>query len=52
LLAMADRAVTEGFLRDVNRELLLTDTDAARLLDRLEGYVIPVMDKWMGRADR
>jgi uncharacterized protein (TIGR00730 family) len=52
LLAMADRAVAEGFLRDVNRELLLTDTDAARLLDRLEGYVIPVMDKWMGRADR
>src|ERR1700722_11653894 len=31
LLAMADRAVAEGFLRDLNRQLLLTDTDPARL---------------------
>jgi len=52
LLAMADRAVSEGFLRDVHRELLLTDTEAARLLDRLESYVSPVVDKWMGRVNR
>jgi uncharacterized protein (TIGR00730 family) len=52
LLAMADRAVSEGFIHTVNRELLLTDTDPARLLDRLEDYVVPVVDKWMGRANR
>jgi len=52
LLAMADRAVAEGFLRDIHRELLLTDTNPARLLDRLETYVTPVVDKWMGRGDR
>jgi uncharacterized protein (TIGR00730 family) len=52
LLAMADRAVAEGFLRDVHRELLLTDTDPARLLDRLEKYVSPVVDKWMDRVNR
>jgi uncharacterized protein (TIGR00730 family) len=52
LLAMADRAVAEGFLRDVHRELLLTDTDPARLLDRLETYVTPVVDKWMDRTNR
>jgi uncharacterized protein (TIGR00730 family) len=52
LLAMADRAVAEGFLRDIHRELLLTDTEPARLLDRLESYVSPVVDKWMDRANR
>jgi uncharacterized protein (TIGR00730 family) len=52
LLAMADRAVAEGFLRDENRELLLTDTHPARLLDRLESYVVPLVEKWMGRAER
>ena len=31
LLAMADQAVKEGFLHDVHRELLLADTNPARL---------------------
>ncbi|HEX4286745.1 MAG TPA: TIGR00730 family Rossman fold protein [Terracidiphilus sp.] len=52
LLAMADRAVSEGFLKDVHRALLLSGTDAAQLLDRLEKYVVPAVDKWMNRADR
>ena len=52
LLAMMDRARSEGFLRDIHAELLLTDTDPARLLDRLETYVMPVVDKWMDRTNR
>ena len=52
LLAMADHAVAEGFLRDVHRDLLLTDTDAARLFDRLASYSTPLVDKWMDRAAR
>jgi len=52
LLAMADRAVQEGFLRSVHRELLLAETDPAPLLDRLADYTAPVVDKWIGRAMR
>lgn len=52
LLAMADRAVSEGFLRDTHRELLLADTEPQRLLDRLESYLPPAIDKWMGQANR
>ena len=52
LLAMADRAQEEGFLRDVHRKLVLTDTDPARLLDRLTEYVVPVVDKWIDRQER
>ncbi len=50
LLAMADRAVEEGFLRDVHRKLLLADTDPVRLLDRLNSYTVPVIDKWIDRS--
>jgi len=51
-LAMADRAKDEGFLREVHRELLLADTDPARLLDRLSSYKTPFLDKWIDRSTR
>lgn len=40
LLAMADKALTDGFLRDVHRDLLLADVDPERLLDRLSDYEV------------
>jgi uncharacterized protein (TIGR00730 family) len=52
LLAMADRAVSDGFLRDVHRALLLSDDDPARLLDRLSSYSAPFVDKWGNPAER
>lgn len=35
MIAMVDRAVAEGFIRGPARELLFSDTDVSRLLDRL-----------------
>jgi uncharacterized protein (TIGR00730 family) len=35
MIAMVNRAVAEGFIRDPHRESLLSDTDLSRLLDRL-----------------
>ena len=35
MIAMVDRAVAEGFIRGPHRELLFSDTDTSRLLDRL-----------------
>jgi uncharacterized protein (TIGR00730 family) len=52
LLALADNAVSEGFLRNVHREMLLSDTDPERLLDRLSGYSGPFVEKWMERPER
>ncbi|HEY4969957.1 MAG TPA: TIGR00730 family Rossman fold protein, partial [Steroidobacteraceae bacterium] len=40
LLAMADKALSDGFLRDVHRDLLLADVDPERLLDRLSDYEV------------
>ena len=51
-LEFADRAVSEGFLKDVNRGLLLSDDDPARLLGRLASYTVPIVDKWIGRPTR
>jgi len=39
-------------VRDVHRELLLSDTEPDRLLDRLTSYTVPVVDKWIGRSTR
>lgn len=52
LLAMADRAVKEGFLPEIHRSLLLTDTDAGRLLSYLEKFRPPLVDKWMDPVNR
>jgi uncharacterized protein (TIGR00730 family) len=50
LLALADRAVAEGFVRQEHREILLSDTDPVRLLDRLSNYVVPIVDKLIDRS--
>ncbi len=52
LLAMLERAVAEGFLRGIHRDLLVTGTEPEKLLDRLENYSTPLVDKWMDRGDR
>jgi hypothetical protein len=50
LLAMADRALAEGFLHRAHRELVLADTDPARLLDRLNTSSVLLIDKWLDRS--
>jgi uncharacterized protein (TIGR00730 family) len=52
LLAMADKAVAEGFLNDVHRNLLLSDEDPERLLDRLSNYSGASVDKRIGPQAR
>jgi len=49
LLEMADKALSEGFVRDVHRDLLLSDSDPERLLDRLSHHSVPTIDKWIQR---
>jgi uncharacterized protein (TIGR00730 family) len=46
LLAMADRAVEDGFVRPAHRRLILADTDPERLLDRLISYDVPFVNKY------
>jgi uncharacterized protein (TIGR00730 family) len=52
LIALADHAVGEGFLRREHREMLVVDTDPGRLLDRLRAYEAVATPKWIGREQR
>jgi uncharacterized protein (TIGR00730 family) len=52
LIEMADLALSEGFLREGHRDLLLSDADPERLLDRLSSYAAPAVDKWGSRPTR
>lgn len=52
LLEMADRAVSEELLKEANREMLLTDDDPKRLLERISTYSPQVVDKWLKPAAR
>jgi len=52
LLELADKSVAEGFLREVHRDLLLSDDDPGRLLDRLSSVCVPFVEKWIGRRER
>jgi uncharacterized protein (TIGR00730 family) len=47
MLAMADRAVAEGFVSAIQRDRLVVDDDEARLLDRLTLAPVPTEVKWM-----
>lgn len=49
LLALADRAVMDGFLSPEHRNMLLTDERPDRLLDLVVHYTPPLLDKWAGR---
>jgi uncharacterized protein (TIGR00730 family) len=47
LLAFLDNMVEERFVKDIHRDLLLTDSDPDSLLDRMIAYQAPVVDKWL-----
>lgn len=50
LIGFLDYAVDEGFLKPVNRSLLLIKDNAEDLLDAFKHYQSPVMEKWL-RSD-
>jgi uncharacterized protein (TIGR00730 family) len=52
LTAFVERAIAERFIRPENRSLIVADTDAASLLDRLEATDVEATDKWLDRSDR
>lgn len=49
LATFITHAADEGFVRPVHRDLLLVDSDARRLLDRLEVAELPDLKKWIDR---
>ena len=50
MLALFDHAVTEGFLRTQHRQLVMVESDAEKLLHRLDTFHPPHVAKWI-RSD-
>jgi uncharacterized protein (TIGR00730 family) len=51
IVRFLDRAVAEQFIRAEHRGVVVVETDAARLLDRLARAELPEMPKWIGLAE-
>ncbi|HLL99537.1 MAG TPA: TIGR00730 family Rossman fold protein [Pyrinomonadaceae bacterium] len=51
LLALCDHAVSEGFLRPAHRSLLLDDSDAVSLLEKMNNFRPPTVEKWIDKDD-
>ena len=47
LLAMFNQAVSEGFLRQQNRDMALSETDIERLFDAMASYRPEPVNKWL-----
>jgi hypothetical protein len=47
LVAMIDRAIAEGFIKPVQRDLVFAETDPAALLERLATHSLPQVRKWI-----
>ena len=51
LIAFIDRAVEHGFIKAAHRGIVVSDSDPAELLGRLERAVVPDLPKWIGKSE-
>jgi len=52
LRTLLDQATRQGFVSRVHRELVITESEPRRLLDRLAGWAPVTADKWLDRSQR
>ena len=51
LVAMIDRAITDGFCREEHRRLFVVDDQPVRLMQRLREHQPPAVKKWIRSSD-
>jgi uncharacterized protein (TIGR00730 family) len=51
LKILAQTMVEKGFLKEANRKMLLISDDIENLLDQMENYISPTVDKWIIREN-
>ena len=47
LLAFIDHAVSEGFIRECHRPLIVSDTDVATLIEKMSKLRVPDFEDWL-----
>ena len=51
LLSFIDIMVDKNLLKDINRSMVIVDTDVESLLDKIEHYEAPLVEKWLTGKD-
>ena len=51
LLQFIDQAVSERYVRPEHRRMIVVESSPAALLDRIEAYEPPRIEKWMDREE-
>ncbi|MNI91513.1 LOG family protein YvdD [compost metagenome] len=51
LLLFIDTMIRKGFLKQINKELLLVANDIDTLFEKLWNYQVPKTDKWIKKGD-
>jgi hypothetical protein len=51
LAAFLDHSVTEGFVKDLHRDMLVMADTPEAMLDRFQTYVPPTVEKWIQRNE-
>ncbi len=51
-LSFLDHAVSEGFMKQEHRKMLLVSEDPVELLERFRSYAAPKVEKWIGVPNR
>jgi uncharacterized protein (TIGR00730 family) len=51
LKILAQTMVEKGFLKEANRKMLLISDDIEKLIDQMEKYIAPTIDKWIIREN-
>jgi uncharacterized protein (TIGR00730 family) len=51
LKILAQTMVEKGFLKEANRKMLLISDEIENLLDQMENYISPTIDKWIIREN-
>ena len=49
MLQLLDNAVKEGFLKQAIRDMIFTDNDPVKLLDKMKNYQAPTVAKWLNK---
>jgi predicted Rossmann-fold nucleotide-binding protein len=51
LRILTRKMVTEGFLKEENRKMLLISDEINDLLDMMENYIAPSVEKWISKEN-
>lgn len=51
LVSLLEQMVNSGFLKEINRDMLLVDDDINKLIQQMQAYEAPAVGKWISSKE-